>query len=433
MTPPLPPSGSMATSVNSRHRYRILSSIYAFWILSLPFYQFSVVGTYSIDNLLAPLVCILAVPINLLQDRRYVLKRMRILLLVLTFYSIYGLARMITFYGIPKLFLIFGQYSLLHGFYFLAPILFIHDLRTFRMTKSMLIIVTMTGAMSAFLAAIGLIHLGLERFDETRVGLAWLPKAIGLFSSYGDLAILYGFTVVLIISHGRKDLFLGLGTRFGKMFVWITLLLGLVGSQSRNILLSTLTALGIYWVFRKFQKPMKSNLIPKIGLLLAGIIISSCILIVYGDNLMEIISNLGGKRARLSVDDRIGSYALALQLLKEEPMTFVLGVSSENYLVYAPVVDHIHNMWLKLLLTGGIFAVSGIAGLLWIALYPGLAPAKKPIIPAEPPHVVSTVAAIFIASQFYGGLSQMMWVLLGMLISFSGVMFQGINGGNNEK
>jgi hypothetical protein len=279
----------------------------------------------------------------------------------------------------------------------------------------------MAGAISAFLVAIGVLHLEVERFAESRIGVEWLPKSVGLLSNYGDLSILYGYVAVLLISHGRDGIGF-LGGRFAKLMIWSTLLLGLAGSQSRNMILSTLIALGWYWIWRRIQNARSKQRTAVIGLFIAGAIMLPAITVFFGDTIVGSISTLGGKKAEHTAVQRIESYSKAISLLASEPF----GVSYQTYKRYSALIDHIHNMWLKLLLNSGPIGMSAIAALFWLAYRGGSRPPQPPLLAAEPAMIVASVAAMFIAVEFYGGQTNIMWVMLGTLISFNWVRMQDL-------
>ncbi len=404
-----------------RQRHGILFAIFVLWILSLPFYQYSVVATYSVDNLLAPFLCLMAIFLPGLRDQSVASRRLRVLVVMLGLYFLYGISRLIASAGDMSFFWSVGWTVLRSGFYLMVPALFIRDLWSFRTMKSLLIIVTAIGALSAFFASVGLLHLEVERFAESRIGLSWLPKAIGLFDSYGDMAMLYAFSSVVLISHGRNDLLFGIGTRLGKRLMWIVLLLGWGGSQSRNIFFVTIIGASTYWIYQKLQRSRSNVRFGLIGLVLAGAIVLTSALLTFGDYFVESVSSLGGKEAHATVDDRLMSYEQAWKLLVKEP---VFGASAETQRLWGPLLEFLHNMWLNLLLKGGIFALASVAGLLWMAYRAGSRPGKEPLHQAEPALVVSTTASIFVGSQFYPGLTDVMWVLLGTLISFTWVRQQ---------
>ncbi|WJW75305.1 O-antigen ligase family protein [Thiohalobacter sp. IOR34] len=397
-------------------RHGLLFGIFCLWVLSLPFYRYSVVATYSIDNLLAPFLCLSAVFLPRLRDQAIVVRRVQILWAMLALYTLYGIAVLAKFAASP----VFPREAVWNivrdSFYFFAPALYIRDLRTLRIMKKLIVVVAVIGGLSAFLVALGVIRLPVERFAESRIGEGWLPKSIGLFSSYGDLSILYGFVAVLMVSHGREALGF-LGSRVGKLGVWLALLLGLAGSQSRNMLFGTILALCAYWGWRRLQTATGKQRNAIIGLFLAGMVVLPGIMVAFGSDIVERISQMGGERAEHTAVERLESYSQALALLAVEP----LGVSYETYRKWQPLIEHIHNMWLRLLLQGGPLAVAGVAGLIWLAFKGGSKQAAPPLLPVEPPLIIGAIVALFIAVEFYGGISSTMWLMLGTLISFNWV------------
>lgn len=398
-------------------RHGALFYIFVFWLLVLPFSRYDV-GPYSIDNYLAPLLCLAAIFLPRMRDRSVSVARIKIIFLVIGLYAIYRLSWIISYINEPDLFWKYAWHSLRSGFYFTVPLLYIRDLRNFRTAKSALVIVTMVAAVSVFMAAVGIVQLEVERFDTSRLGDAWIPKSIGLFSSYGDVAMLYGFTAVILMSHGKGELWLGLGTRFGKLVVWGVLLLGLAGSQSRNMLLTTVIAVSVYWLHRIMQSGKGNKQLMVGGIVAASSLVGVGMLVVFANDIAEAISSLGGAEAYQTAETRLISFTHGLALILKEP---VIGVSLDTYRQWGALVDGIHNMWLNILLKGGLFGFAAMVGLLWIAYRNGKPFASGPVYTSEPALIVSSVAAILTATQFYPGQGDVLWVMLSILISFSWV------------
>lgn len=409
------PAGNMR-----EQRHGILFAVFAVWVLSLPFYRYSIVATYSVDNLLAPFLCVAAVMLPRLRDRRLAAQRVKYLMIFVGLYALYGMSKLIVFIDSPERFWGEAWLVLRAGFYFMIPALYLRDLWAFRFMKHLLVMVATIGAISAFLAAAGVIELEVQRFAESRIESEWIPKAVGLFSSYGDMSMLYGFTAALLVSHGKEQLRFGLGKRVVKLAIWSVLLLGLLGSQSRNMLLGLVTGVVVYWIFLPLLGARHQQRIAVLWLLSGlGIIIIGTFL-VFAHVFVDALSQMGGQAAEQTAKTRLWSYSVALDLIVKEPF----GVSQTTYDAWAGVIDHIHNMWLKLLLNTGVIGMAAIAGLYWFAFKGGARPTSKPIYAAEPALIVAGVASMVVAVEFYPGLSDIMWVLLGTLLSFNWIRHQ---------
>jgi len=405
-----------------RQRHGILFVVFSIWVLSLPLHRFSVVATYSVDNLLAPTLCLLALLLPRLRDRAISAQRTKTLLVVMALYALHGVSQLLPIMGAPDVFWHEAWVALRNGFYFMAPVLYIRDLWSFRVMKRLLVAITVLGAVSVFLVAIGIIHLDVERFADNRFGVDWLPKSVGLFSNYGDLSILYGFVSVLLVSHGRGEIGYGMDSLAGKLLLWGILLLGLIGSQSRNMLFGTLIAMGVYWAWRKLQDTRGSQRFVLISIFFAAAIALPGLAAVFGNMLVSGVSSLGGAEAQHTAVGRLESYAQAIALIVKYPF----GVNYDQYQQWAGLIYHVHNMWLKLLLNGGILSAGAVLGLFWIAYRGGSRAGQPPLLAVEPALVVASAAAIFIAVEFYPGLSDMMWVMLGTLVSFNWVRRQRV-------
>lgn len=400
-------------------KHGILFLLFVVWVISVPFRRYSVVATYSVDNLLAPILCLLAILLPRLRDQRVALKRVAVLLWVVALYGVYSATKLFKFFGNHDLLMSQGWLLVRDGFYFFVPMLYIRDLWSFRVMKRLIIFLAMVGALSAFLVAIGVLTLEVERFAESRLGEEWLPKSVGLFSNYGDLSILYGFVAVLLISHGREQLSL-MGGRFAKGLIWVGLLLGLIGSQSRNMLFGTLIAMMVYWIWRRLEGARGSQRFTVVVLFFSGGLVLLGIIAVFGGQFVDTVSTLGGAAAAHTAQGRLESYMQALKLIAVEPF----GLSYQSYLKWAGLADYIHNMWLRLLLNCGMIGMAVVAALYWLAFKGGNRAPQPPVQAAEPALVVASTAAVFVAVEFYGGLSDIMWVMLGTLISFNWVGLQ---------
>ena len=401
-------------SANYTQRHGILFVLFSIWVLAVPFHRYSVIGTYSLDNLLAPALVLLAILLPRIRDRTLALYRYKTLLLAIGLYTLAGLFGLLKFVNHSDLLKPRAWQILRDGLYFVLPMLYLRDLWTFQIMKRLLVWVTMFGAISVILVALAIIELPVARFAESRIGEGLLPKSVGLFSNYGDLSILYGFVSVLLISHGRSELGF-LGAPLVKLGLWAGLLAGLAGSQSRNMLFGTLIAIAVYWLWKLLLNTKGSHRTAVAGLFVSAAIIFPGIIVVFGDSIVGWVSALGGSRAENTALQRLESYSLALNLIVNEP----LGLSFRSYVEWATLANHIHNMWIKLMLNSGFMGMLCIAGLFWLSYRGGSKPGTAPLLQSEPALVVAGTAAIFVAVQFYPGQSDMMWMMLGTLISFN--------------
>ncbi|MFT6043761.1 MAG: hypothetical protein ACI8TV_001181 [Porticoccaceae bacterium] len=389
--------------------------LYVIWLLSLPFYRFSVVGTYSLDNLLAPLLCFTAIAVPSIPSAGLTAHRRKTILIALAIYSVYALAITFKFINNPDIFLAKAWNMLRDSFYFLVPMLYIRDQKSYRITKSVLMIMASLAGISALLAALGIVEFEVERFAESRIGVDWLPKSIGLYSAYGDVAILFSFTVLMLVSHNKQQIRFWLGSLPAKLSIITCLLAGFAGAQSRNMLLSVLVSYLVFRVFKKIEKAPRSRRNVLIMLYGLGGTMAASLLLFLGSFISQMISGLGGEKAQHTADQRVESYDKAIELVWDSAF---MGVDSVAYTRWGEMIEHLHNMWLSLLTLGGAFALFAVAGLMFYAAKGALGARAQSANPIDKSIILGVLAAMFIATQFYPGLTDTFWLMLGVLMSF---------------
>ncbi|MCC6528684.1 MAG: O-antigen ligase family protein [Pseudomonadales bacterium] len=413
---------------------RLLLPLFFLWMLSIPFSRYSLSGTVSLDNFLAMLLPFTA--FFLRPPAGFQALRGWVVCLIWTGFCCLVFAAGWTLNFFTSLDILYQRAMLLLKLlvYFFIPILYLRNHHAFRQVKGVLILLTIIAGFSTFLAALGWIQLPVDRFESSRLGLEWLPKAIGLFSSYGDVAMLYGVTAVLLVSHERAALPWQLGRPLVKLGIWLVLLLGLIGNQSRNVLLTTLVALASYGLIRSLEssKQPKSRQL-WIGLSLATILLLIGLLVAFGQEAVSGISHLGGKGAAGTAEGRAQSYRQAIGLIAREPW---LGISIDTYLQWRQLADFMHNMWLKIMLNGGFMSLLAMLGLLWGALRGLFGTGRKPSLEFQRDRALlaSLLFSLVFAAEFYGGMTQVWWILLAVVFSFGWLRWQydqGENPGRN--
>ena len=413
------PSSFAVKAVPARQRHGFLFVLFCLWLLSISFQRYDLVGSYSFDNLVAPALCLLAVALPRLRNAAIAHQRQKVLLVLIILYCLFWVSSVLPVLNLGQIALERGWFGLRDGFYLFAVALYVRDRWSFKVAKSLLVIVAMMAGVSTLLAALGWIHLPVERYEESRLGIAWLQKAVGLLSNYGDVAILYAFTATVLISHTRNDLVLGLGTWMGKLLAWFSLLAGLAGSQSRNVALAMMVAMGAYWLLRKLSQSRSAGRMAITGLLTSLGISVLGVLLVFGGDVINVLGSWGGTNAAQSANWRLDTDATALALIAEHPLT---GITGDLYGKWGYLVDALHNTWLRAFLQGGLLRFAALLGLVWLAARAGLRNLRaERNTSRDAALVVATVVALLVATQFYGGQSEIMWMTLGMLVSFNWV------------
>lgn len=398
--------------------------LFFLWVLSVPFSRYSLVGSYSLDNLLVLLLPLLALFLPAPAGANTLRGWIVCLIWSWICYLIFATGWTLHYFTAPELLKerLFGLIK--DVFYFSVPLLYLRNRYAFKRMKGILILLAIMAALSAILASLGVIHLPADRFEASRIGVEWLPKAIGLFSSYGDVAMLYSVTAVLLISHDRAALPWGLGRPIIKLAIWSALLVGLIGNQSRNVLLTTLAAMAIYMAIRILEKEEHAkNRLLLVSFAVAGLLVLLGLVVVFGQDMVSEVSQLGGTGAAGTAKARLGSYQQAIGLIAREPW---LGISLETYQTWGPLAEGIHNMWLKIMLNGGFLSLLAMLALLWRALrgVMGTNLGASAEFYRDRAMIAALLASLLLASQFYGGMTSVWWILLGVVISFGWLRWQ---------
>lgn len=401
--------------VATAQRHGKVFALFCLWLLSIPLARYSLVSTYSFDNLMAPLLCLAVIAVPQLRFENVTTQRMRTVGTLVTYYALFTLAGLLPVLSSTDLVVGRTWSSIRDAFYFVVPALFIRDRWSFNAAKSMLIIVAMIGGTSALLDSLGIIHLTVQRYENSRIGVEWLPKAIGFFSAYGDVAILYGFATVVVISHERKELLFGLGTRLGKALFWLSMFAGILGSQSRNMIIATGFAVTSYLVLGKLSKAHGSARAAVLGAATVLFLTLVAVFIILGGDVAHILSRWGGKGAYETAHWRLETYQQALQLIGQHP---VMGLSTDLMNTWGALADHLHNMWLRVMLQGGILRLLPLLAIIWLAAKGGVRALNDESAARDAKLVVCTVIAMCIATEFYGGLTHVVWLMIGVLTSF---------------
>lgn len=397
------------------------SKLFLLWLLTLPFYQFSVFGTISLDNILIPVLLIVFFVHLLLSgfssfhDNK---KKIHVNLFILTCLSIYLSGHLLKLSLSTEIF--WGRawhLTKIIGYFFL-PLLFTNSLSYLKKINSLIIIVCLIGSLSAFLAAVGLIELDVTRFSESRIGEEWLPKSIGLFAAYGELAHLITYTLLLTISQRKEEFLFGRGYLPVKILVIIIILLGIVGTQSRNIILSSVVGIITYGYLKLIDvKRAKNRTVSTFVGIFYLLMISSLTLALFGSDLVLFFKNIGGQDAQATASVRLESYKVAWEMIKEAP---ILGVSAEVYRKHYEFINGVHNIWLGVALQGGIISIIGMLTLMSSALVLTFQRVVKGDLARQAQISVAFAVSLFITSLFYiAHDAHLFWIMLAVTLSVS--------------
>lgn len=402
-------------SQGSRH-WNLATSVFYVWLLSLPFYNISVIGTLSVDNILAPLLVLLWPFSGNSRPQQSSRFRNRQLLIVTGLMGVYGVSQLLSILDAPSAFWLTAYGNARRSLYFLIPIFYINDVAMLRRVNSLAIVITLMGSASAFLVAMGILHLEATRFSPSRIGLDLIPKSTGLIGSYGDLALLSAYTALLTIALGKKIYFFGLDLPLIKTGVLAIVFLGLVGSQSRSMLITLCAAICVYMSLRFFSKRRGANRLMWIVFIISLAIPTAAGVGFFEAEITNFLSQLGGKSAEGTAQTRLIQYQFALREFAKSPL---LGVPGDVYARYTEAIYGIHNMWLRTALQGGLVSMAALALLIVKALVGAMRRIDDIELNVEARVTSSLMIAFLLTTLFYPALTQLFWVVFGIATSVS--------------
>lgn len=390
----------------------MVSAIFIFWLLLLPTsWVFSAyLPVIAPGKMLAPLL-LLAGSVGVLRSP---LGRVREVVVLGLLAAAFILLKHLSFMGDGTVYsgLLWNDAILLG--YFMVPVVCIRNLRQFRQAAWAIVWVAVAGCVSAFLVSMGLLTLPLERFEASRLGIESLRKAIGLFPSYGDLAQYLAFAVLWVVAlprHERRPV------RWGALMralVAVSVILGLLGTQSRSVLLSLVLALAAWWMIARISRFGRQ---PGVGVVFGvggGVLALVGLVVVFAGNLIDVLSHMGGATAAHTAMDRLQQYKVAWDIISASPL---LGADLSTYEQMSGLIEHIHNMWLRIMAHGGMVALMALLVLL-SRIVLGVFAAHRIQAKAQYARVaMGYLVAVLVSVEFYVGMGEMFWALLGVVAS----------------
>lgn len=391
--------------------FNVKTNLYYLWVFLLPFsWLFSALtNVVAPDKMLAPLLIILG-GVTLLGAAK---KRVARVLSYVFLAVLLLLIKNISFVGSGE---IYWSLMIDDGIkigYFIIPLLYIDSLDKFNRTSWLIVFIAFVGGLSAFLASVELVTLPVERFEASRVGYSELKKAIGLFTSYGDFSQYLAFAISWVVVAPTLNLAKE-NKRYYKVarfLVILSVVVGMAGMQSRNVLLSIVLCLCVLW-FLSLVEAKSKYLRNLISVVVVFFILVSVILVsIFSSEIIGFLSGIGGGLASNTAHTRLAQYAFALKMIDSQPL---LGA---DLVTYSPAIEGIHNMWLRLAAHGGLISVMIIAILL-SRIFGGMR--KSSLIRSKQKYatVVSTYFIVMLFSvMFYTAMGQLYWALLGIATS----------------
>lgn len=379
----------------------------AIWMLSLPFYSYSLVGTLSLDNILVPVILTSLFLREFTSESNNHNRRNALLSLIIIF-LVYAVSRLLSVIE-QSMYFEFSMTLLSKQFvYLIIPALFLRNLDDWLFAAKLLIVVAVIGIFSTLFASMGIVEFNTQRFAMSRFGIDGLPKSIGLLSNYGDMAVLGSFAFLMMFVVIRTRVLSV--TNVTRWVAVILMLSGYFAAQSRNMYL-TLLVCGISVVYFNLvtNRGIGSKSIAML-LLLISLTIGTIILAILEVNPLESAKTIGGTtEAEATVNARLQQYEFALDIILNNP---ILGNGAA---VLKPGIE-IHNIWLAQLALGGVVGTLAILGFFIIPIY---ALSRVHALDVLQRRIKITgltqITCMFVAAEFYGAMTYIFMVMLGMM------------------
>jgi O-antigen ligase len=256
----------------------------------------------------------------------------------------------------------------------------------------------------------GWLTLPYERFSSSRFELA-VQKSIGLFSSYGDLAQFVAYFMLLAFfvpaslfaTHQRK----------GRMLIYLVaiavIVIGIIGNQSRSLVLSLLAAIFMAKIFQ-YRTKSRTNRLAFNMLFISIATSAAAVATALLSRITTFLGRMGGGQAEQTAMSRLDQYQYALKVIDAYP---ILGAEGSYYRRFEIAIDGIHNMWLGQLARGGFASALLLFILLLIIFRASLKLLNDPHAKQYGLVAIGYMFALLAATLFYPANSALFWALLG--------------------
>lgn len=416
MTYTAPNSAQRAPYSNQKLSTSPLFILFLIWLLSVPFYKLNVVGTWSIDNILAPLLFaawMVTIPLRTMSK-----PHSRQVLIVLSIIALYLfldlLDHKLSHEPTPLLSALWQELKVL--LYLVLPVLYIQNIVQFRRALGILALIAGVACLSAIAAAAGLVHIDYA-IAEPRLNIG-LIRTAGVVGTFGSLTALVVTALLASFALAQKPESTLLRRRYIRWFLYMILFAGMLAAQSRNMVLSASLAVTTYYLLL----PVSTRSSRLILLLYSfGLLVATLILVLFGLPIIQLAydSIVGTGSTKGSVLDRLISYEAAWNLITQEPW---FGPASLGPVIFNDIERTIHNFWLGILFKGGIFGFIPIATLFVISLYGSLSRARVPTLRHEAIAMLALTLALMFSSFFYVAHNTLLfWLCIGVTLSLSGL------------
>jgi len=382
-----------------------MSLLIFLWLSSLAFYQYPILGTLSVDNIGAPLMLLLALGLWRQPHEEY---GKSAILLALTVFLPYFVSHLVARGSTLETFVPTLYELSKTALYFVLPIALCTTDSRRRSFFLGLVFISISVNLSNLAATLGLYVPPSERLTVSRLGVEWLPRSVGLFVNYGDQAMVSAIAILIGFGWIRR----------GKMhfaafsLMALTVFLGLIASQSRNVALTIAGGIVAFAVIHGVAS--RSKAVRRVSTTSAGVMLVAGVGLgmFYFSDLVAELTNWGGVQASSTAADRLAQYKFALNALEGN---WLLGVDEEFYRRNQLNIDYIHNLWLREVLRSGLPGAASMLGVIGFIVYSAISGLARNFEAVRFRAIAFGIcAASGIATQFYIGSGYILWLLLGV-------------------
>lgn len=389
----------------------LIALISSVWILSLPFYHYSLVGSLSLDNIIGPMLFLLIAARVLIGAHSLSKEQLTNMALASATILIYLLTHTANLLGTQH-----AVWSSMHGIaksmlYFLLPILIVNSERDLKRLSMAMVAVMVIGAISALMSALGLVSFDFARQAESRIQLDYIPKSVGLFTAYGDMALLVALAVLLALGSRVHELAFARARLVVGMVIVVSALVGIISMQSRNIILTVSAAILTYFLLGYWRRRGGAWVGKLYFSLLSVITVAVLAIMLFMGPLIDWVEGLGGtSEAAATVHARLEQYKFGWSLVEHR---ILLGADPATYESNELAVTFIHNMWIRELVQSGLLGIFAVMLFYYRAMRIQVARLKADSRSLARVYVAVLISSL-VASQFYPANTPVYWVIMGL-------------------
>lgn len=393
------------------------------WILSLPFYHYSLVGSLSLDNIISPLLFVLVVARILIGAQVLSREQLTNITLAGAIILIYLLMHTANLLGTQQ-----AVWSSAFGIaknmlYFMLPILVVNSERDLKRFSVAMIPVMMIGAGSALMSALGIVSFEFARQAESRIHLDYIPKSVGLFTTYGDMALLIALALLLALGGRSHKLGFARMRLLVGLLVIVAALIGIVSMQSRNMVFTALVAICAYYLVGYWRRRGAGWVFKLYASLLSTVAAAVFAIVLFSGPLIDWVEGLGGTgEAAATVHARLEQYQFGWSLVEDR---ILFGADPAIYEQNELAITFIHNMWIRELVQSGLLGIIAVVIFYYRALGNQVTRLQADASSIARIYIAVIIGSL-ISSQFYPGNTPVFWVIMGLATALPARQPQGM-------